>query len=64
MQFVILYISVVSPFLPKELFINFKISLQEGFSVTHVFLTSVRVFLLFGITVENWSAYQKDWQTS
>jgi len=53
MQFVILYISVVSPFLPKELFINFKISLQEGFSVTHVFLTSVRVFLLFGITVEN-----------
>lgn len=48
---------MMSPFLPKDLFINFLISSQEGFSIIHIFLTSLRIFLLFGISVENWFAY-------
>lgn len=48
---------MMSPFLLKDLCINFLISSQEGFSIIHIFLTSLRIFLLFAISVENWFAY-------
>lgn len=44
-------------FLLQDLFINFFISLQDGFCIIHIFLTSLRILLFFDISIENWFAY-------
>lgn len=50
----------MSPLLPKDKFINFAISSQESFFVIQIFLTSLRISVLFGISMKIWFAYL-DW---
>lgn len=59
-EFITLRRSIMSPLLPKDKFINFAISSQESFSVIQIFLTSLRISVLFGISMKIWFAYL-DW---